>query len=136
MARILGLGLVLWLLVQSGASADTAYLRGGQSIWGRDIYEEGDEIVIVRPSGPVRVPKAEVTRIERLRTTLPRHYSPPSPPVAAAPAPSPVPTRDARPAPAPDAPPPPTAASPASLGPGPAPPGALPRPPSPPARTQ
>ncbi|MFB3818684.1 MAG: hypothetical protein ACE147_13565 [Candidatus Methylomirabilales bacterium] len=137
MARIVGLVLLLWLLMQTGAHADTAYLRDGQTIWGKDIYEEGDQIVIVRPSGPVRVPRAQVLRIDRLRTTLPRLYSPPAPAVVEAPggtspapppAPAPVATPRQPTAPAPGTPVP--AAAPSA----PSQPTALPSPPPPPSQ--
>lgn len=127
---------MLWLVVPTGAYADTVYLRDGQTIWGRDIYEEGEKLVIVRPGGNVRVPKAQVIRIDRLRSTLPPHYSPPAPAAAEAPGgtrPAPPPA-----AAAPVAPPQPTAAAPGTplpaAAPTPAQPTALPAPPPPPSQ--
>jgi hypothetical protein len=67
-----------WVVLPTDARADTVYLTNGQSIWGRETFEEGDVIVIVRPSGNLRIPKSQVSRIERLRTTLPPFYSPPA----------------------------------------------------------
>jgi hypothetical protein len=134
--RILGLVLVFWLAMQPTAYADTAHLRDGQTIWGREILEEGDELVIVRPGGNVRVPKAQVIRVDRLRTTLPPHYSPPAAAGAAPPGVSAAPPASAAappPAPAPSSAPTPGAAVPAA-SPTPAQPTALPPPPPPPSQ--
>ena len=65
-----------WVVLATDARADTVYLRDGQSIWGREAYEEGDVVVIVRPGGDLRVPKSQVDRIERSQSSLPPFYSP------------------------------------------------------------
>jgi hypothetical protein len=73
------------------ARADTVYLTNGQSIWGREAYEEGDSVVIERPGGDLRIPKSQVDRIERTQSTLPPFYSSPQTAPAGAPSPPPPP---------------------------------------------
>jgi hypothetical protein len=86
MAKVLGLTVVLvGLALAASAQADTVYLRNGQSFWGTDILEVGNSVIVVRPGGELRFPKAEVLRIERLRTTLPQFYGAPETPPPAAP---------------------------------------------------
>lgn len=67
-----------WVILASDARADTVYLTNGQSVWGREAYEEGDAVVVVRPGGNVRIPKSQIKRIEGVQTTLPPFYSPPA----------------------------------------------------------
>ncbi len=67
------------VVMATEARADTVYLKDGRSFWGTEAYEEGDTVVVVRPGGSLTFPKAQVNRIERLRSTLPPFYSPPSP---------------------------------------------------------
>lgn len=59
------------------AYADTVYLTNGESVWGREVMEDGETVIVVRPSGTLRVPKRDVKRIERERMSLPKHYQPP-----------------------------------------------------------
>jgi len=66
-----------WVVVATEARGDMVYLKDGQSIWGKDVYEEGDSVVVVRPGGELRFPKAQVSRIERTRSSLPPFYTPP-----------------------------------------------------------
>jgi hypothetical protein len=109
-----------WGLMAAEARADTVYLTDGRSIWGMDTYEEGDTIVVVRPGGDVKVPKAQVSRVERTRSSLIPYYQvpgaesaptgegpggAPASPGGAAPAPSGSPTTPPRgPAPSPGGP--------------------------------
>jgi hypothetical protein len=65
------------VVLATDARADTVYLTDGQSIWGREAYEEGGSVVIVRPGGDLRIPKSQVDRIERTQSTLPPFYSSP-----------------------------------------------------------
>ena len=44
------------IILVTDARADTVYLTNGQSIWGREAYEEEDSVVIVRPGGDLRIP--------------------------------------------------------------------------------
>lgn len=84
--RALQLVMVTAVLIASGpACADTVYLRNGQSIWGSEVLEDGADVVIVRPSGTTRVPKVQVDRVQRVKSSLPPHYL-----VPAEPAPSPA----------------------------------------------
>lgn len=141
-------GALAMVLAAKAADADTVYFKTGESVWGSDVYEEGDTVVIVRPGGELRFPKGQVSRIERLRTTLPPFYTPPGLPSApeaerggapAAPgsAGSPVPPAAGGGPSVPSAPPtgtppaPPVARPPASLSPE-AGPAQLPPPPPPP----
>ncbi len=80
---------ILSVLLPTVASADTVYLKNGQSVWGRSTWEEEEHVVINRPTGQVRVPKASVYRVEPIRNTLPPHYVPPvlAPIIPAAPLP-------------------------------------------------
>ena len=66
-----------WVVLPTDSRADTVYLTNGQSLWGSEAYEENDVVVIVRPGGNLRILKSQVSRIERLQTTLPPFYSPP-----------------------------------------------------------
>jgi hypothetical protein len=115
-----------WVVMAAGARADTVFLKDGKRIWGTDTYEEGDSVIVVRPGGEVKIPKADVERIERTRSSLLPHYvvpgtapgpatggsggMPPSPPGSLAPSPGgPAPTPGGPTAlpPAPTPPPPP-----------------------------
>jgi hypothetical protein len=85
MPKLWGLAVVLvGLAFAASAHADTVYLKNGQSYWGNDIYEEGDTVIVARPGGDLKFPRANVQRIERLRSTLPPFYAPPEPPPAPA----------------------------------------------------
>jgi hypothetical protein len=66
------------LTLAAQAHADTVYLKDGQSVWGREVTEEGDTVIVVRPSGTLRFPKSDVSRIERWRLSVPKYYEPPS----------------------------------------------------------
>ena len=129
----------MWLIVialagialVTDARADTVYLENGQSIWGREAYEEGDSVVLVRPSGNLRIPKSQVKKIERTQSTLPPFYSSPQvPPTGGGPAMPSVPDVAGQPnAPAPPAapggappPPPPSGGATTQLPPAPPPP--------------
>ena len=77
-------GVLMACLTATPARADTVFLRDGQSVWGSEVYEEGDSVVVVRPGGELRFPKGEVSRIESVRTSLPPFYTPPGSPSAPA----------------------------------------------------
>ncbi len=113
------------VVIATEARADTVYLKDGRSFWGTETYEEGDVVVVVRPGGNLSFPKAQVNRIERLRSTLPPYYSPPSPS-----APGQAGTPGVLPPPGPAATPGPPAIPGGSTAP-PAPPGGTPVPTSP-----
>jgi len=66
-----------WVVLPTNSRADTVYLTNGQSLWGNEAYEEGGVIVIVRPGGNLRIPKSQVSRVERTQTSLPPYYTPP-----------------------------------------------------------
>jgi hypothetical protein len=66
-----------WVGIAASARADTVYLKDGRSVWGTDSYEEGDSVVVVRPGGEVKIPKGDVSRIERSRSSLLPHYQVP-----------------------------------------------------------
>ena len=140
MPKLWGLAVMLvGLAFAASAHADTVYLNDGQSYWGTDIYEEGNAVIVVRPGGDLKFPRANVRRIERLRSTLPPFYSapelPPAPGQAGAPGAAPgAPAGGQEGPPAPGGTPPPPPAGPV---PPPPPPGSgpiqLPPPPPPPA---
>jgi hypothetical protein len=69
---------LVWVALTAGARADTVVLTDGQTIWGSDVYEQNDSVVVVRPGGNLTFPKAQVTRIERTRSSLPPFYTPPA----------------------------------------------------------
>lgn len=69
-----------WLVLAAQARADIVHLKDGRSLWGTDVIEEGDAVVLVRPGGNLKFPKAQVTRIERVRSSLAPYYSPPTTP--------------------------------------------------------
>jgi len=60
------------------AYADTVYLKDGQTVWGKDVVEEGDTVIVVRPGETLRFPKRDVERIERWRLSVPKYYEPPA----------------------------------------------------------
>jgi hypothetical protein len=60
------------------AHADTLYLKDGRTVWGPEIDEEGDHVVVRRSGQTLRFPKAEVIRIERARVSVPRYVDPPA----------------------------------------------------------
>jgi hypothetical protein len=68
--------IVGWLLLAAEAHADTVYLKDGQTIWGSEITEQGDAVIVSRPAGPLRIPRSDVTRIERTQLSIPQFYSP------------------------------------------------------------
>lgn len=80
---------ILGLMLATAAHADTIYLKSGEAIWGREVYIEGDWVILVRPTGPERFRKDQVSRIEPARISLPRFYDPPkAAPEPAAPGPA------------------------------------------------
>lgn len=66
------------LVLAAEAHADTLYLKNGQTVWGSEITDEGDQVVVVRSGEKLRFPKGDVARIERSRVSIPRYYEPPS----------------------------------------------------------
>ena len=68
--------IVGWLLLAVEAHADTVYLKDGQTVWGTEITEQGDTVLVSRPAGPLRIPRSDVTRIERTQLSIPQFYSP------------------------------------------------------------
>lgn len=60
------------------AHADTVFLKDGQTVWGKEITEEGDTVIVVRPGETLRLPKRDVDRIERWRLSVPKYYEPPT----------------------------------------------------------
>jgi len=70
--------IVGWLLLAAEAHADTVYLKDGQTFWGSEITEQGDTVIVSRPAGPLRIPRSDVTRIERTQLSIPQFYSLPA----------------------------------------------------------
>lgn len=68
---------LVWVAMAADARADTVHLKDGRSLWATDVYEEGDSVVVVRPGGVVKIPKAEVNKIERARSSLIPYYQVP-----------------------------------------------------------
>jgi hypothetical protein len=68
--------IVGWLLLAAEAHADTVYLKDGQTVWGSEITEQGDTVIVSQPTGPLRIPRSDVTRIERTQLSIPQFYSP------------------------------------------------------------
>jgi len=76
---------VVWAFAVAGlvilaveAHADTVFLKDGQSVWGREVTEEGDTVIVVRPGETLRFPKRDVDRIDRWRLSVPKYYDPPA----------------------------------------------------------
>jgi hypothetical protein len=91
---------VLSLAIVGAAHADTIYLKDGRVIWGKDVVEEGDQVILIRPDGSLTFSRSQVDRVERVKNSLPRFYSvpPPEAPSAAPPAgPAPAPPGSAPP---------------------------------------
>ncbi len=119
------------------ARADTVYLKDGQTVWGREVTEEGDTVIVVRPGETLRFPRGDVDRIERWRLSVPKFYEPPAAEVGTA-AESPASSQRIAPAaapPPPVSPPaptqPPAAVAPPTAPPAPLTPTLLPPPPPP-----
>jgi hypothetical protein len=75
----------LWAFAVAGlvvltveAHADTVFLKDGQTVWGREVTEEGDTVIVVRPGETLRFPKRDVDRIDRWRLSVPKYYEPPA----------------------------------------------------------
>ena len=69
------------------ASADTVYLRDGQTVWGVEVVEQGGAVIVERADGELRIPKTDVARVERAQMSIPPFYVQPgteypTPPVA------------------------------------------------------
>ena len=60
------------------AHADTVFLKDGQTVWGREVIEEGNTVIVVRPGETLRFPKGDVDRIEGWRLSVPKYYEPPT----------------------------------------------------------
>lgn len=97
--------LLMGIAVAVPAYADTVYLKDGQILWAPEVFEEGQTVVVLRPSGKVVVPRADVEKIERARISMPRYYEPPAQDTAKPQAPAA--TTPAAPGAPPTAPPPP-----------------------------
>lgn len=74
-------GLALIVLVAE-AHADTLYLKDGQTVWGTEVVEQGDTVIVLRPGETLRFPGRDVSRIERSRLSIPRYFEPPTSGVA------------------------------------------------------
>jgi len=66
------------LVLAVEAHADTVFLKDGQTVWGREVTEEGDTVIVVRPGETLRFPKRDVDRIDRWRLSVPKYYDPPA----------------------------------------------------------
>jgi hypothetical protein len=91
------------LVLAVEAHADTVFLKDGQTVWGREVTEEGDTVIVVRPGETLRFPKRDIDRIERWRLSVPKYYEPPTAGEGAA-ADRPASTQRTAPAAAPPAP--------------------------------
>jgi len=95
MRTVWAIAITAMVVVAAEAHADTVYLKDGQSIWGTEIVEEGDALVIVRPGETLRIPKGDADRVERTRVSIPRYYEAPTAPVSVPSGGSPSPTQPA-----------------------------------------
>jgi hypothetical protein len=68
---------LMCLLLVTGAHADTVYLKNGDTVWGSEVTESGQAIVVFRAGEKLEFPRADVLRIERARLSIPRYYSAP-----------------------------------------------------------
>ena len=73
------------LVLAVEAHADTVFLKDGQTVWGREVTEEGDTVIVVRPGETLRFPKRDVNRIERWRLSVPPNTTSHPPPGRALP---------------------------------------------------
>ena len=128
-AAVVALG---WGVMAADARADTVYLKDGRSLWGTDTYEEEDTLVLVRPEGEMKIPKAQVNRIERTRSSLIPYYQVPGtepPPTGAGPGGAPASPGGAAPPPGGSPTTPPRGPAPSPGGPTALPPAPTPPPP-------
>jgi hypothetical protein len=79
MRTVWAVAITAMVVVAAEAHADTVYLKDGQSIWGTEVVEEGDVLMIVRPGETLRIPARDVNRVERSRVSIPRYYEAPAP---------------------------------------------------------
>jgi len=70
-------GLAL-IVLAAEAHADTLYLKDGQTVWGTEVVEEGDMVIVLRPGETLRFSGRDVSRIEHSRLSIPRYYEPPA----------------------------------------------------------
>jgi hypothetical protein len=90
MWRLLWIAAVLTgLSLAPEASADTVYLRDGQTVWGFEVVEQGGAVLVERADGELQISKTDVARIERAQMSIPPFYALPgteypTPPVATA----------------------------------------------------
>ena len=74
----LGIAAVLTVLsLAPEASADTVYLRDGQTVWGLEVVEQGGAVLVERADGELRIPKIDVATIERAQMSIPPFYAQP-----------------------------------------------------------
>ncbi len=78
MRRVWAVAAALFVMLAANVYADTVYLKDGQTVWGKEVSEEANTVVVTRPGETLRFPKQDVRRIERERVSVPRYYEPPS----------------------------------------------------------
>ena len=78
MRTVWAIAITAMVVVAAETHADTVYLRDGQTIWGAEVVEEGDVLVVVRPGESLRIPTRDVNRVERSRVSIPRYYEAPA----------------------------------------------------------
>ena len=63
-----------WLALATIAYADTVYLADGRTVWGSEVRVQDDTVIVERADGTLRIPKSEVTRLERAQMSIPAFY--------------------------------------------------------------
>jgi hypothetical protein len=97
--RILWIVAILgWLTLATRTYADTVYLTDGRTVWGTEVRVQGDAVIVERADGALRIPKSEVTRLERAQMSIPPFYFAPGTEDSARPVDSPGAAPDRPPA--------------------------------------
>ncbi len=76
MCRLWSVTGLVCLIFAATARADTVYLKNGDTVWGSEVTEVEELVLVFRAGEKVELRKADVERIERTRLSIPRYYAP------------------------------------------------------------
>jgi hypothetical protein len=76
MRRLWSVTGLVCLIFAATARADTVYLKNGDTVWGSEVTEVNELVLVFRAGEKVELRNADVERIERARLSIPRYYAP------------------------------------------------------------
>jgi len=76
MRRLWSVTGLVCLIFAATARADTVYLKNGDTVWGSEVTEVDELVLVFRAGEKVELRKSDVERIERSRLSIPRYYAP------------------------------------------------------------